>query len=74
MGWVAEEDPKNFVWVGSADFGTGVHDYRCRDISTKIGQSDFEYLNPRLGWRPVRNYDVRRAMHSFISENVRDPF
>ena len=63
------------VWEGTRDFGTGARRYRCVDICNRLGLSIFEYWNDRLqSWRRVNSYDVRRAMHSFITENVRDPF
>jgi hypothetical protein len=55
------------VWEGDVDFGNGERRYRCLDISSQIGLSIFEYLNPKLGWRRVQNHNTRRAMHNHIS-------
>lgn len=63
------------VWEGRRDFGLGEKLYRCLDVSSRLGTSVFEYWNDRLQcWRRVANYDARKAFHSFITENVRDPF
>jgi hypothetical protein len=62
------------IWEANKDFGNGERLYRCLDIATTLGQSCFQYFNARLGWREVRNYDVRAAMHRFTTENHRDPF
>lgn len=62
------------VWEGVKDFGNGVRQYRCVDICSRIGESIFEYYNATLGWRRVRNHDVRAAMHTFISQTCNDPF
>lgn len=62
------------VWEGDKDFGTGVRHYRCLDISKQIGQSNFEYLNPKSGWRPVTNVNVKRTFHKFMSQMPGAPF
>lgn len=62
------------IWEGDKDFGNGVRRYRCLDIASKIGQSNFEYLSETRGWRQANNINVRTAMHKFISTNFRDPF
>jgi hypothetical protein len=63
------------VWEGRRDFGNGARLYRCQDITSRLGTSVFERWSDRLQvWRPLNNYDLRVAMHSFISRNVSDPF
>lgn len=65
---------EHLVWEGVKDFGNGQRRYRCVDISSRIGESIFEYFNAKLGWRAVRNYNVRVAMHSHISHTCQEPF
>lgn len=62
------------IWEEAKDFGNGLRQYRCLDIATTLGQSNFQFFNEKSGWRQVNNYDVRSAMHRYTVENFRDPF
>lgn len=69
-----EQDFNAPIWEEDRDFGNGHRRYRCLDISTRLGQSWFEYWHKTKGWRRVNNYNIREAMHRYTTENFRDPF